>query len=196
MSYRVACKFASSKICSCICVCICTLDATSRVQDALESVVDLREADVPFHVRFCIDRDIRCGHWYTVIAKVGTPELLSQFKVMAANIYAVFQTLQSLLSQFLCYRCNCLCFCTPWICLEQSWIEHSTQKQLTDVSPEANWAQEVLWPVIQSLTWTAAINQLQLRRLVLSKLHRLTSLTGWIFVHRKAELAWSTEQTC
>ena len=39
-------------------------------QDALESVVDLKEADVPYHVRFCIDRDIRCGHWYTVIAKV------------------------------------------------------------------------------------------------------------------------------
>lgn len=40
------------------------------IQEALESVVDLREADVPYHVRFCIDRDIRCGQWYTVTAKV------------------------------------------------------------------------------------------------------------------------------
>lgn len=41
------------------------------LQDALESVVDLREADVPYHIRFCIDRDIRCGQWYTVVAKVN-----------------------------------------------------------------------------------------------------------------------------
>ena len=38
----------------------------------MEAVVDLKEADVPYHVRFCIDRDIRCGHWYTVIAKVSS----------------------------------------------------------------------------------------------------------------------------
>ena len=36
-------------------------------------MVDLREYDVPFHVRYAIDNDIRAGHWYTVSAKVQTP---------------------------------------------------------------------------------------------------------------------------
>jgi DNA polymerase elongation subunit (family B) len=40
-------------------------------QDALESIVEMREHDVPYHVRFEIDTDTRCGHWFTVRAKVG-----------------------------------------------------------------------------------------------------------------------------
>ena len=39
-------------------------------QDALESIVEMREHDVPYHVRFEIDTDVRCGHWFTVRAKV------------------------------------------------------------------------------------------------------------------------------
>ena len=39
-------------------------------QDALESIVEMREHDVPYHVRFAIDTDVRCGHWYTARAKV------------------------------------------------------------------------------------------------------------------------------
>lgn len=35
-------------------------------QDVVEALEDLREYDVPYHVRFAIDRDIRCGHWFTV----------------------------------------------------------------------------------------------------------------------------------
>ena len=30
----------------------------------------MREHDVPYHVRFEIDTDVRCGHWFTVRAKV------------------------------------------------------------------------------------------------------------------------------
>ncbi len=41
------------------------------LQDALESIVEMREHDVPYHVRFAIDTDTRCGHWFTVKAKVG-----------------------------------------------------------------------------------------------------------------------------
>ncbi|KAL5555227.1 hypothetical protein UlMin_037463 [Ulmus minor] len=37
-----------------------------RPQDFLDYVVDLREYDVPYHVRFAIDNDIRCGQWYDV----------------------------------------------------------------------------------------------------------------------------------
>lgn len=31
----------------------------------------MREHDVPYHVRFAIDTDVRCGHWFSVSAKVG-----------------------------------------------------------------------------------------------------------------------------
>ena len=40
------------------------------LQDALESIVEMREYDVPYHVRFEIDTDVRCGHWFMVKAKV------------------------------------------------------------------------------------------------------------------------------
>ena len=39
-------------------------------QDALDALVDMREFDVPYHMRFQIDTDVRCGHWFTVRAKV------------------------------------------------------------------------------------------------------------------------------
>ncbi|XP_075636199.1 DNA polymerase epsilon catalytic subunit A-like [Castanea sativa] len=37
-----------------------------RPQDFLDCIVDLREYDVPYHVRFAIDNDVRCGQWYDV----------------------------------------------------------------------------------------------------------------------------------
>ncbi|KAF2018505.1 DUF1744-domain-containing protein [Aaosphaeria arxii CBS 175.79] len=39
--------------------------------DASNFVVDIREYDVPYHVRVAIDKDIRIGKWYTVEAKHG-----------------------------------------------------------------------------------------------------------------------------
>ena len=47
------------------CICLC--------QDALDALVDMREYDVPYHMRFQIDTDVRCGHWFTVSAKVKDP---------------------------------------------------------------------------------------------------------------------------
>ncbi|KAJ6368932.1 hypothetical protein OIU78_001326 [Salix suchowensis] len=38
-----------------------------RAHDFLDCIIDLREYDVPYHVRFAIDNDIRCGQWYDVI---------------------------------------------------------------------------------------------------------------------------------
>ncbi|KAF3455292.1 hypothetical protein FNV43_RR05740 [Rhamnella rubrinervis] len=37
-----------------------------RPQDFLDCIIDLREYDVPYHVRFAIDNDVRCGQWYDV----------------------------------------------------------------------------------------------------------------------------------
>ena len=41
------------------------------VLDATDFIVDVREYDVPYHVRVAIDKDIRIGKWYTVEAKHG-----------------------------------------------------------------------------------------------------------------------------
>ncbi|KAH7426493.1 hypothetical protein KP509_10G003400 [Ceratopteris richardii] len=38
----------------------------SKAHDYLDFIIDMREYDVPYHVRFAIDNDVRCGQWYTV----------------------------------------------------------------------------------------------------------------------------------
>ncbi|KAL2056324.1 hypothetical protein ABVK25_003347 [Lepraria finkii] len=47
----------------------------SGIADASDYIVDIREFDVPYHVRVAIDRDIRIGKWYTVEAKHGVTKL-------------------------------------------------------------------------------------------------------------------------
>lgn len=49
-----------------------------RLQDALDALVDMREYDVPYHMRFQIDTDVRCGLWYDVRAKVSQHRLVAQ----------------------------------------------------------------------------------------------------------------------
>ncbi|KAL5120346.1 DNA polymerase epsilon catalytic subunit [Pleosporales sp. CAS-2024a] len=39
--------------------------------DASDFILDIREYDVPYHVRVAIDKDVRIGNWYTVEAKHG-----------------------------------------------------------------------------------------------------------------------------
>lgn len=43
----------------------------TTIADASDFVVDIREYDVPYHVRVAIDLDVRIGKWYTVEAKHG-----------------------------------------------------------------------------------------------------------------------------
>jgi DNA polymerase epsilon subunit 1 len=45
------------------------------MRDASDYIVDIREYDVPYHVRVAIDLDIRIGKWYTVEAKHGVVTL-------------------------------------------------------------------------------------------------------------------------
>ncbi|KAK5125281.1 DNA polymerase epsilon catalytic subunit [Meristemomyces frigidus] len=45
------------------------------VVDASDFILDIREYDVPYHVRVAIDMDIRIGKWYTVEAKHGHVKL-------------------------------------------------------------------------------------------------------------------------
>ncbi|KAK4497559.1 hypothetical protein PRZ48_012010 [Zasmidium cellare] len=43
----------------------------TTIADASDFIVDIREYDVPYHVRVAIDLDIRVGKWYNVEAKHG-----------------------------------------------------------------------------------------------------------------------------
>ena len=43
----------------------------TTIADASDFIVDIREYDVPYHVRVAIDLDVRIGKWYTVEAKHG-----------------------------------------------------------------------------------------------------------------------------
>lgn len=58
-----------------------------RPQDYIDCILDLREYDVPYHVRFAIDNDIRSGQWYDVsISGTGVilekrPDLLQRAEV-------------------------------------------------------------------------------------------------------------------
>ncbi|KAM7522501.1 hypothetical protein LguiA_012403 [Lonicera macranthoides] len=45
---------------------ILTGKSKQRTQDFIDCIADLREYDVPYHVRFAIDKDVRCGQWYDV----------------------------------------------------------------------------------------------------------------------------------
>lgn len=42
-----------------------------KVKDMLELVTDIREYDVPYHSRVCIDLDIRAALWYRISFKDG-----------------------------------------------------------------------------------------------------------------------------
>jgi DNA polymerase epsilon subunit 1 len=48
---------------------------SNGILDASNFIVDIREYDVPYHVRVAIDKDIRIGKWYTVEAKHGVVSL-------------------------------------------------------------------------------------------------------------------------
>ncbi|RAH78197.1 putative DNA polymerase epsilon, catalytic subunit A/POL2 [Aspergillus japonicus CBS 114.51] len=44
---------------------------SNATMNASDFIVDIREYDVPYHVRVSIDKDIRIGKWYTVESKHG-----------------------------------------------------------------------------------------------------------------------------
>ena len=47
----------------------------TTIVDASDFIVDIREYDVPYHVRVAIDLDVRIGKWYSVEAKHGHVKL-------------------------------------------------------------------------------------------------------------------------
>lgn len=49
--------------------------ANKTIQNPDELIYDIREYDVPYHVRVAIDKNVRVGKWYTVEANEGNVEL-------------------------------------------------------------------------------------------------------------------------
>ncbi|CDK26846.1 unnamed protein product [Kuraishia capsulata CBS 1993] len=58
-------------------------DQKGRLMDASEALEDIREYDVPYHVRVSIDKDIRVGKWYIVEATDGEVNLIPDDKRIA-----------------------------------------------------------------------------------------------------------------
>ena len=50
--------------------------AGSRDRDPRDSIVDIREFDVPYYLRVAMDNDIRVGLWYAVTFTAGQPSFL------------------------------------------------------------------------------------------------------------------------
>ncbi|EDV21734.1 uncharacterized protein TRIADDRAFT_30078 [Trichoplax adhaerens] len=46
--------------------------------DAIDNLIDIREYDVPYHVRLAIDLDIRVGYWYDVKNRGELPPLITR----------------------------------------------------------------------------------------------------------------------
>lgn len=44
-----------------------------KVTSQLDNIVDIREYDVPYHVRVAIDNKINVGHWYHVKGRGSEP---------------------------------------------------------------------------------------------------------------------------
>ncbi|PNP44522.1 DNA polymerase epsilon catalytic subunit A [Trichoderma gamsii] len=51
-------------------------NASNSISEASDFIVDIREYDVPYHVRVMIDLDIRAGKWYFVEAKHGITKII------------------------------------------------------------------------------------------------------------------------
>lgn len=55
----------------------------SSLVDAMEYIEDIREYDVPYHVRVSIDKDLRVGKWYTVEATHGNLSIVENTEKIA-----------------------------------------------------------------------------------------------------------------
>ena len=44
--------------------------------DYEDAMLDIREYDVPYHMRYMIDSEVRCGHWYDVKVEIGDGDVI------------------------------------------------------------------------------------------------------------------------
>ncbi|XP_048254478.1 DNA polymerase epsilon catalytic subunit A-like isoform X1 [Haliotis rufescens] len=51
---------------------------SKKIADQMDNIIDIREYDVPYHVRVSIDLKIFVGHWYSVRGRGGAPPEIRQ----------------------------------------------------------------------------------------------------------------------
>ncbi|XP_022098482.1 DNA polymerase epsilon catalytic subunit A-like [Acanthaster planci] len=49
-----------------------------KLADQMDNLIDIREYDVPYHVRVAIDKKIHVGHWYSVQGRGAMPPIITQ----------------------------------------------------------------------------------------------------------------------
>lgn len=50
-----------------------------EIEDYSHAILDIREYDVPYYVRVCIDNNIRSGSWYVVKSLNGIVDVILIF---------------------------------------------------------------------------------------------------------------------
>ena len=58
------------------------IETKKTLTDYEDAMIDIREYDVPYHMRFMIDTDTRCGQWYSVRAEHGAVTLTKLTKML------------------------------------------------------------------------------------------------------------------
>jgi len=70
------------------------LNPSSKL-DSVDNILDIREDDIPYHVRVCIDNEIRCGCWYnflyneeigSIVTKLPNKLTKADIRVLAFDI--------------------------------------------------------------------------------------------------------------
>ena len=61
-----------------------TFGRSSEGADCMDMIIELREYDVPYHIRVCIDKDFRVGAWYNVTAEAGSLQVLLPLAALRA----------------------------------------------------------------------------------------------------------------
>eukprot|EP00057_Strongylocentrotus_purpuratus_P019506 XP_011673980.1 PREDICTED: DNA polymerase epsilon catalytic subunit A-like [Strongylocentrotus purpuratus] len=49
-----------------------------KINDQMDNIIDIREYDVPYHVRVAIDKKIHVGHWYSVQGRGSMAPIITQ----------------------------------------------------------------------------------------------------------------------
>ena len=56
-----------------------------KYNDLIDAITDIREYDIPYHIRVCIDNDIRISYWYQINFQDNFISEIKCLKDMAAK---------------------------------------------------------------------------------------------------------------
>ena len=78
---------------------------TRKIADQMDNIIDIREHDVPYHVRVSIDRKIFVGHWYTVRGNGNLPPDIAESDLVDRPVSAPCHSL--IISYHVCVLVYC-----------------------------------------------------------------------------------------